>query len=116
MVFATTTATPSGGWQRLRRVPLWIRVLDFVYILWVLRPLVAGVVAGTLLLMVPQSEDLFVQLATGSGYRIIEFLFLLFFVWAAATHYGARMLVNSDARYLLWLSNRPTPYRARLRT
>src|SRR4051812_32148071 len=82
--------------------------------LWVLRVLVAGVVLGTLLLMVPQSGVLFVQLATGSWFRIVEFFFLLFFIWAATTHYGARILVTSDARYAHWLADRPDRRRERL--
>src|SRR5437764_547092 len=109
MVSANTTAAHTSCWKAFWCM-LWSWILDFFYTLWVLRALVTGVVVGTLLLMVPQSEDLFVQLATGSWFRMIEFLLLLFLVWAAMTHYGARLLVDADQRYLQWFANRPAAY------
>jgi hypothetical protein len=103
-----------GPWQNFRKVPICTRILDFFYTLWVLRAPFAGAVAGTLLLMVPQAEDLFVQLATGFWLRIVIFFLLLFLVWAGTTHYGARLLISSDDRYSRWLAPRPPRYRGRL--
>jgi hypothetical protein len=118
MVDATTMAAHPGRPRGLlsRLCLFWLWLLDLFYTLWVLRVPVAGVVVGTALLLVPQAEDLFVQLATGSWFRIIEFFLLLFFVWAATTHYGARLLVETDERYLRWFAGHDAVYRERWQT
>jgi hypothetical protein len=46
----------------------------------------------------PQAQDLFVEFAR-NPWRIPLFLLLLFFAWAMPTHYAARLLLDTDARF-----------------
>jgi hypothetical protein len=49
--------------------------------------------------LAPQAQDLFVEFARASWWRIPLFLMLLAFVWAMPTHYAARLLLDTDARF-----------------
>jgi hypothetical protein len=79
----------------------WIKVLDIGLTLWVLRaPFVAVLVGAGILLLVPQAQDLLVEPASdGLGPALLLSLGVLF-AWAMPTHYAARLLVTTDARYL----------------
>ena len=79
----------------------WERVLQLGLTLWVLRAPVAFTLFGFVVLgLAPQAQDLLVNVATGQLWYILLFLLATFFVWAATTHYAARLLVTSDQRYL----------------
>src|SRR5882672_910203 len=93
----------------------WDYALDFFLTLWVLRVSVATVVIGAALMgWVPQAQDLLVELAMpsslGGWLRIVGFFMLMLFVWAMPTHYGARLLMDSDERYDAWIAARGTPF------
>jgi predicted acylesterase/phospholipase RssA len=78
----------------------WIKVLDVGLTFWVLRgPVVAVAVGAAILLLVPQAQDLLVEPVTDG---IVSPLLLglgVLFAWAIPTHYAARLLVTTDARY-----------------
>jgi hypothetical protein len=77
----------------------WGCVLQLALTLWVVRaPLALTVIGIGLLGMAPQAQDLFVEFAI-ARWRIPIFLLLLVLVWAVPTHYAARLLVDTDARF-----------------
>jgi hypothetical protein len=118
MATLDSPAPGTGGFgQWVCRIWRW--VLDLALVLWVARAPVVFTVLGYLILTVtPQAQDLFVefasnlamawqqdgtfwqllQFAIAQGY-ILFFLVLLFFIWAMPTHYAARLLLDTDARY-----------------
>ena len=80
----------------------WNCVLDVGLTLWVLRAIVVAMLFGFAILdLAPQAQDLLVDVATRPWWYHILFLLSVFFVWAMPTHYAARLLVETDARYLL---------------
>jgi hypothetical protein len=88
----------SPVWRVLVR--WWGHVLDIALVLWVIRvPLVMTLVGAGILAFAPQAQDLFVEFAYESVWRIPVFLLLLFFIWAMPTHYSARLLLDTDARF-----------------
>jgi len=90
----------------------WQDVLDFALILWIVRAPFAAVLVGFLLLdYTPQAQDLLVEFA-GDYSRILIFLLLLSLVWAAPTHYSARLLLDTDARYRDYADTRNSDYLA----
>lgn len=106
----TPKATAAGWWDRW-----WPYVLDSFLTLWVLRAPVATLLVGCAILgLVPQAQDLLVELATPGGFegwwRIAVFFMLLTFVWAMPTHYAARLLVRTDERYLEHIRHRKNDF------
>jgi hypothetical protein len=90
----------------------WQDVVDFGLILWILRaPLTAVLIGFVLLDYAPQAQDLLVEFAGDYG-RIALFLLLLSFVWAATTHYSARLLLDTDKRYRAYADARGSVYLA----
>jgi predicted acylesterase/phospholipase RssA len=78
----------------------WIKVLDIGLTFWVLRgPLVAVAVGAVILLLVPQAQDLLVEPVTDGFIPPLLLGLGVMFAWAMPTHYAARLLVNTDARY-----------------
>jgi hypothetical protein len=76
----------------------WIKVLDIGLTFWVLRgPLVA--VGAVILLLVPQAQDLLVEPVTDGFIPPLLLGLGVMFARAMPTHYAARLLVNTDARY-----------------
>ena len=91
------TVSQTSWLQRCYR--LWERILQFALILWVVRvPLIMTTLGLLILSSAPQAQDLFVEFAR-NPWRIPLFLLLLFFVWAMPTHYAARLLLDTDARF-----------------
>jgi len=89
----------------------WAHVIDVGLTLWVLRAPVVGIFIGLLLLwLVPQAQDLLVELCTAGWGRILVFFALLSFVWALPTHYCARLLVNTDEGYQQRIAARKTAF------
>ena len=77
----------------------WERILQFALTLWVVRvPLIMTALGLLILSSAPQAQDLFVEFAH-NPLRIPLFLLLLIFVWAMPTHYAARLLLDTDARF-----------------
>jgi hypothetical protein len=77
----------------------WERILQLALILWVVRvPLIMTALGLLILSSAPQAQDLFVEFAH-NPWRIPLFLLLLLFVWAMPTHYAARLLLDTDARF-----------------
>ena len=92
---------------------MWGNILDLALILWVVRVPLGALLAGiTLLVLVPQAQDLLVELIE-SPWRIALYMVLLFFVWAATTHYAARLLLDTDARFRAHADSRRSPLRRR---
>src|SRR5882724_6385370 len=85
----------------------WTCVLDLGLTLWVLRAIVVALLFGFAILgLAPQAQDLLVDVAAGPWWYTILFLLAVFFVWAMPTHYAARLLVETDAGYLLRVRRR----------
>jgi hypothetical protein len=85
----------------------WTCVLDLGLTLWVLRAIVVAVLLGFAILgLTPQAQDLLLDVAAGPWWYIILYLLSVFFVWAMPTHYAARLLVNTDRRYLMRVRRR----------
>ena len=108
-------AAAVGFWGRR-----WLDVLDFSLTLWVLRAPVATFAVGAVLMwLVPQAQDILVELAMPETIadwgRVVLFFALLLFVWAMPTHYAARLLIGSDAGYLLRMRQRGTGFIAGLK-
>lgn len=96
------SGTPAAARDRRRGrlCRAWQFVLDLALILWVVRvPLTFTAVGSLILGVAPQAQDLFVELARATDERIPLFLLLLLFVWAMPTHYSARLLLDTDARF-----------------
>ena len=90
-----------GLWAAVRRyIPRsWSDVVDFALILWVIRvPVCALAVGFALLCLLPQAQDLLVELIEYS-WHVVFFLALVFFIWASTTHYTARLLLDTDERF-----------------
>ncbi len=95
---------------------MWANILDLALVLWVARIPLGALLAGiTLLVLVPQAQDLLVELIE-SPWRIGLYLALLFFVWASTTHYAARLLLDTDARFRAYAHSRRSPFLDRLET
>src|SRR5258708_37622996 len=95
---------------------MWGNILDLALILWVVRvPLGTLLVGITLLVLVPQAQDLLVELVM-SPWRVGLYMALLFFVWASTTHYAARLLLDTDARFRAHANSRQSPFLHRLET
>jgi hypothetical protein len=97
---------------------VWGRVLDIALVLWVVRvPIVTTALGMAILGEAPQAQDLLVEFAYESAWRIPMFLVLLFFVWAMPTHYSARLLLDTDARLqerlVPQMERSPDPWRCR---
>jgi len=77
----------------------WSDVVDFALILWLIRvPVCAPAVGFALLCLVPQAQDLLVELIEYS-WHVVFFLALVFFIWALTTHSTARLLLDTDDRF-----------------
>jgi hypothetical protein len=86
------TAAQGGGWVCLIHAAL---------VLWILRVPVATTALGWLLLgATTQAQDLFTELLDlslpSTWLRMLWFVLVLTASWALATHYAARLLVESD--------------------
>src|ERR1700704_1536825 len=78
----------------------WELILQLALILWVTRIVVVLTAFGLLILaMAPQAQDLFVEFARPPTWRMFLFLFVLVAIWAMPTHYAARLLLDTDARF-----------------
>ena len=98
----------DGGalWQDAKSAlaRLWQGVLDLVLILWVVRAPFGGVLLGFLIIAkTPQAEDLLIPVADSNPLGIVVFLILHFVLWATPTHYSARLLLNDDRRFRLYM-------------
>ncbi|HEY7228971.1 MAG TPA: hypothetical protein VH558_01230 [Pseudolabrys sp.] len=77
----------------------WQNCLDLALVLWIVRVPLCAVIVGFLILdYTAQAQDLFTEFADDYG-RLILFLALLTLVWAATTHYAARLLLDTDKRF-----------------
>ena len=78
---------------------LWDYILQLSLTLWVVRVPFFLTALGLLLLgKASQAQDLFVEF-DDAKWRIPIFLLLLVLVWAMPTHYAARLLLDTDARF-----------------
>lgn len=100
--------TGSQDNRSLRAVAcrLWGRVLDFGLILWVVRiPLVSVVLGALLMGLVPQAQDVMVDVAmadaplavaAGLSLTLAKLIVAVFLLWAIPVHYSARLLLETD--------------------
>jgi hypothetical protein len=107
MAIAHVGDKPSEQGGKFRCLPrTWNDVLDIALILWIVRiPLCALLLGVALLCLVPQAQDLLVELIE-NPWHIVLFFLLLFFVWASTTHYAARLLLNTDERFRAYCASR----------
>lgn len=85
-------------WAPLARA--WDCLLRLLLVLWIVRaPLVMTLLGLALLGVTPQAQDLFVEFARTGWLWMMWFLAVLIFVWAMPTHYAARLLIDTDARF-----------------
>lgn len=99
-------------WQRWRDciAQCWQKCLDLALVLWIVRVPLCAVIVGFLLLdYTPQAQDLFTEFAN-SYVRVAVFLVLLTVVWAATTHYAARLLLDTDVRFRAYADPRVWTY------
>jgi hypothetical protein len=69
-------------------------------VLWIVRvPLTMTLLGLALLGLTPQAQDLFMEFARTSVWWMLWFLVVLIFLWAMPTHYAARLLLDTDARF-----------------
>ncbi len=88
----------------------WSDVVDFALILWIIRvPVCALGVGFALLCLVPQAQDLLVELIEYS-WHVVFFLALVFFIWASTTHYTARLLLDTDERFRTRVAERKSDF------
>ena len=88
----------------------WSEVIDLALILWITRVPVGALLVGfALLYLVPQAQDLLVELIE-SPWHVVLFLTLVFFVWASSTHYAARLLLDTDDRFRARVAQRQSDF------
>ena len=79
----------------------WVKVLGIGLTLWVLRgPVVAVATGAAILWFVPQAQDLLVEPVMDGCWPALLLATGVLFAWAIPTHYAARLLVATDARYV----------------
>jgi hypothetical protein len=107
MATADQEDKPSKLQRRFRCMPrTWSDVLDIALVFWIVRvPLCALALGVALLCLVPQAQDLLVELIE-SYWHVVLFIALLFLIWASVTHYAARLLLNSDDRFRAYSADR----------
>ena len=130
-------AQPPSRWRRIRRCigRWWGFILQCALVLWIVRVPLAMTAFGFLLLgKAPQAQDLFLEFARESEWpsalmsieqpgllvdvarwqmwRILLFVTILTFVWAMPTHYAARLLLDTDARFRALVAAQPDARRA----
>lgn len=90
----------------------WQKCLDLALVLWIVRVPLCAVIVGFLILdYTPQAQDLFTEFADNYG-RIVLFLIVLTVVWAATTHYAARLLLDTDTRFRAYADARGSEFLA----
>jgi hypothetical protein len=111
MATAENGAGRTGPRRKCRYFPrAWCEVIDLSLILWIVRvPLSALGLGFVLLCLVPQAQDLLVELIE-SGWHVALFLALLFFVWASSTHYASRLLLDTDDRFRARVAQEPSDF------
>jgi hypothetical protein len=106
-------AGKAGRWRE-RLAGWWQKCLDLALVLWVVRVPLCAVIVGFLILdYTPQAQDLFTEFA-GDYLRIFLFLVLLTVVWAATTHYAARLLLDTDTRFRAYADAHASDFVARV--
>ncbi len=96
---AQAAASRNSHFAWLSPAGLWNCILQFAWVLWIVRVPLSTTALGLLLLgLAPQAQDLFVEFARTSTFRMFLFLVVLIVVWAMPTHYAARLLVDTDLR------------------
>jgi len=106
---AQAETSRSSHFVALSLPALWNCTLQFAWVLWIVRVPLSTTALGLLLLgLAPQAQDLFVEFARTSTFRMILFLLVLIGVWAMPTHYAARLLVDTDRRLQKSLSAPPS--------
>ena len=91
----------NARWTRWREciARCWQKCLDLALVLWIVRVPLCAVAIGWLILdYTPQAQDVLTEFSDHWG-RMVLFLVLLAVVWAATTHYAARLLLDTDRRF-----------------
>jgi hypothetical protein len=88
----------------------WQKCLDFALVLWIVRvPLCAVAIGGLILDYTPQAQDVLTEFSDHWD-RMALFLVLLTVVWAATTHYAARLLLDTDQRFRAYAEARSSDF------
>jgi hypothetical protein len=91
----------ADKWKRWRDciAGCWKKCLDLALVLWIVRVPLCAVAIGWLILdYTPQAQDVLTEFSDHWGSMVL-FLVLLTVVWAATTHYAARLLLDTDGRF-----------------
>src|SRR5262245_45915285 len=91
----------NARWTRWREciAKYWQKCLDLALVLWIVRAPLCAVAIGWLILdYTPQAQDVLTEFSDHPR-RMVLFLVLLAVVWAATTHYAARLLLDTDRRF-----------------
>jgi len=91
----------NSKWNRWRDsiARCWQKFLDLALVLWIVRVPFCAVAIGWLILdYTPQAQDVLTEFSYHRG-RMVLFLVLVAIVWAATTHYAARLLLDTDRRF-----------------
>jgi hypothetical protein len=107
-----TTRAGAAGWSAGPDV--WRgsgkKCLDFALVLWIVRvPLCAVAIGGLILDYTPQAQDVLTEFSDHWD-RMALFLVLLTVVWAATTHYAARLLLDTDQRFRAYAEARSSDF------
>ena len=116
-----TADHPEPSWlRRWWRCWRWTSILQLALVLWIVRvPLTMTVLGFVILGLVPPAQDLFVEFASRPAWpaillqsdsllaevvrfplwRILLFVVFIVVIWAVPTHYAARLLLDTDARF-----------------
>src|SRR5690348_1635469 len=94
----------------------WQQCLDLALVLWIVRVPLCAVAIGALILdYTVQAQDVLTEFSDHWG-RMVQFLLLLTLVWAATTHYAARLLLDTDGRFRAYAEARNSRFLNRVET
>ena len=99
-------------WKRWRDciAQCWQRCLDLALVLWIVRVPLCAVAIGALILdYTVQAQDVFTEFSDHWG-RMVQFVLLLTVIWAATTHYAARLLLDTDSRFRAYAEAHGSPF------
>ena len=102
----------NAKWTRWRECIArgWQKCLDLALVLWIVRVPLCAVAIGWLILdYTPQAQDVLTEFSDHRG-RMVLFLVLLAVVWAATTHYAARLLLDTDRRFRTYAETRGSAF------
>jgi hypothetical protein len=109
---AADDTTWYGRWKRWRDCISWCwqKCLELALVLWIVRVPLCAVAIGILILdYTVQAQDVLTEFSDHWG-RMALFVLLLTVIWAATTHYAARLLLDTDSRFRAYAEAHGSPF------